>query len=46
MPLTELEAIAEKFKTKTPTDSSRNFVNNGKGYEKTPEEKMAGIYKS
>lgn len=46
LPLTELEAIAEKFKTKTPTDSSRNFVNNGKGYEKTPEEKMAGIYKS
>lgn len=46
LPLTELEAIAEKFKTKTPTDSSRNFSSNGNGYEKTPEEKMAGIYKT
>jgi intein/homing endonuclease len=39
-------AIAEKFKTKTPTDRLRNFSSNEKGYEKTPEEKMAGIYKS
>lgn len=46
LPLTELEAIAEKFKTKTPTDRLRNFSSNEKGYEKTPEEKMAGIYKS
>lgn len=43
--LTDLENIAEKFKTKTPTDSSKGFKNNV-NYEKTPEEKMAGIYKS
>lgn len=42
--LIDLENIAEKFKTKTPTDNSKGFKNNN-GYEKTPEEKMAGIYK-
>ena len=46
--LQELEALAEKFHTpqKTGTDTSKNFTPspNGKD-ERTPEEKMAGIYK-